>query len=145
VCFKVKELKEEECNAKTSENVIIGPGRWCIERMNEEVHVQNTAYEPIVEAILEQVEERHSVIRETVNEESLVFSLKVVAHNHGNTKLLVIGKGSFFSVNLFLEHDKKKSNQNGSEILNNEYSLPGNLSSEILKYKCNFFRAVNLA
>lgn len=91
MCLKIEELKEEECNANTSENVIIGPSRWCIERVHEEVHIQNTAYEPIVEAILEQVEERHGVVGETVNEESLVFSLKVVAHNHSNTKLLVIG------------------------------------------------------
>jgi len=39
--------------------------------VQEEVHIDETEDEPVVAAVFKQVEERHSVIRETVNEQGL--------------------------------------------------------------------------
>ena len=50
--------------------------------MQEEVHVDKTKEEQVVETILEEIHERHGVIRESVNKQSLKFSLHVVSNHH---------------------------------------------------------------
>ena len=57
--------------------------------MQEEVHVDKAKEEPVVETILEEVHERHGVIRESVNEQSLKFSLHVVSNHHCKAKFLI--------------------------------------------------------
>jgi hypothetical protein len=71
--------------------------------VQEEVHVDESEDEPVVAAVLENVEEGHGIVGEPVDEQCLQLSLQVVPDNHGDAHLLVEGVRGLLAVDLFLE------------------------------------------
>jgi len=86
---EVHELKENESAEKCHLNVVISPGRWRVLWMYQEINGPKAHEYPVMRTILEDIEERHGVIRESVNKESLKLTLHVMTDNHGKTELLI--------------------------------------------------------
>ena len=101
--------------------------------MKEEVHVHESEEEPVVGAVLEEVEEGHCVIGEAMDEQGLKLSLDIVEDYHCNSYLLVEGEGLRLAIDLLLEHCKKCCNKDWSEVLNQEDSFPRDLATQVLE------------
>ena len=90
--LEVEEFENCEKNCAHCIESIIGPCWWSIVWSQEEIHCEKTEQDEVMEAIFEDVRERHGIIRELMDEQCLQFTLQVVTNSHCNTKLLVIGK-----------------------------------------------------
>jgi len=108
-------------------NSVRGPSWGCVEWVKHEVHSTDSKKNPVMETILEHVEEWHGVIRKPVNKESLELPLHVMNKDHGKPYLLteVILEG--LAIDLLLEHNKKCGNQHWPKILDQEHQLPRDL------------------
>lgn len=122
--LQVKELENDESNKKCCKDIVVTPARRSIKRVYKEVHVEHTANKPIMETILKQVEEWHSIIGEPMYKCCLILSLDVMKDDHSNTEFLVVSQRSLLSVDLLLEHNEENSDKNWSKIFNKEHSLP---------------------
>ena len=100
---QVKELKDSEENSDGNVHVLISPCGRGVLRVKEEVHVNETKDEPVVETVLEKVREGHGVIRESVYEQSFKLSLHIVTNDHSQAKLLIEDQLRL-SVDLLLEY-----------------------------------------
>ncbi len=66
-------------------------------------------------------------------------------HYEADAKFLIKGVRRRLSVDLLLEHSQHESNEDGSEVLDEEDGFPGNLSAKVLKDEGDFLlRAVFL-
>jgi len=74
-----------------------------------------------VEAVLENVEERHGFAGEPMHEQGFKLSLKVVPDHHGDSHLLIKGEGLALAVDLLLEQSQKSRNNDGPKVLNQEH------------------------
>ena len=84
-------------------------------------------------AVLEDVENGHRQVGESVDENGLELALGIVADDHGGTDLLVEGEGCVFTVDLFPESKEETGDQDGSKVLHKEDCSPADLHTEILK------------
>ena len=84
-------------------------------------------------AVLEDVENGHRQVGESVHENGLELTLGIVADDHGGADLLVEGEGCVFTVDLFPESKEETCDQDGSKVLHKEDSSPADLHTEILK------------
>ena len=57
--------------------------------MLEEVHVQASKDQPVVETVLEHIEEWHCVEGESMNEKGFKLSFNIVTYDHSDTQLLI--------------------------------------------------------
>ena len=89
MALEVHELEEAEGGEEDHGGAVASPGWWSIIRMQVEVHGSKAEQEPIVETILEDVEEWHRVIRESVNKECLQFSLGIMTEDHSEANFLI--------------------------------------------------------
>lgn len=59
--LQIEHLKKQEDACKDIEHCVICPGGWSVVWMQIEVHSQESKQSKVVEAILEDIEERHGV------------------------------------------------------------------------------------
>ena len=71
--------------------------------MQKEVVAAETHQDPVVSGVLEDVEEWHRVVGESVDEESLELSLDVVPKDHNETNFLTEIVRFRFTIDLLLE------------------------------------------
>ena len=100
---QVQEFEERKCCSENVEQVVACPRGWSVIRVQEEVHVQTTENEPVVETVLEYIEEGHGVKGESMDKEGFQFSLQVVTNDHTYSKFLVQSVGFSFPIDLLLE------------------------------------------
>lgn len=136
---EVEELEDGEDYGKHSEDGVVAPRRCGILWMDDEVHGCPSVENPVVDGILEDVEQWHGVVGELVDEKSLEFTLDVVTKAHADKKLLVEAEVWVFSVDLLAEEDEKKCNEDGSTILDKEDSGPRHLRAQIFEDKSHFW------
>ena len=88
--------------------------------MQEEIHVDEAKDEPVVGTVLEQVEDRHRTIWESVDKQGLQLPLEVVAQNHSQAYLLIESQLGLHSVNLLLEQYETQWDNNGTQIFDDK-------------------------
>lgn len=82
VGHQVEELEQAEEDHKAEHELLAASPLWrAVLWVQEEVHVNETEDDPVVERVLEQVKDRHSIIRKSVHKQCLKFSLQVVRKN----------------------------------------------------------------
>jgi hypothetical protein len=134
VAHQVHELKHSKDTCEGQGQCGRDPLGACVVGVQEEVHVDESENEPVVAAVLEKIEEGHSIIAESVHEQGLQLSLKVVTDDHRDTDFLVESKRIGFAVNLFLQKTQYCSDKNGTKVFDQEYSLPRYLRAEVLEH-----------
>jgi hypothetical protein len=134
VSHQVEELKEDkEGNKSKHEFLASGPGGRAVLRMQEEVHIDETKDEPVVEGVLEQIEDGHAVVREAMHIQGLELTLEVVSEHKGETNLLIESERLVCFVDLLAEADKKGADHNWPSVFKKEYCFPRDLRAKVLE------------
>ncbi len=81
--------KDEEYYNGCHEFLAFCPFRGTIFGVQEEVHVNESEYNPVVEAILEKVKDWHGIIGETMHKQCLELTFEIVTENKSQTNLLI--------------------------------------------------------
>lgn len=126
VCHQVEVLEEHEQDDHTVHELLAaGPGWGPVLGVQEEVHVDEAEDEPVVEAVLEEVEGGHRVVGEAVHEEGLELSLEVVRKDESHGYLLIHGQRLVRLVDLLPEGKQQADHDQGTCILKHEYLEEG--------------------
>ena len=112
--------------------------------MEEEVHCANAKEDPVVETVLEHVEERHGVVRESVNEKGFEFSFQVMNEDHGEPNFLAEVVLEGLAIDLLLKYYEKCGNKHWTKVLNKEHKLPRNLQAQVLKNKSDWLSSLKV-
>jgi len=134
VAHKVHELEESESSSKHVVAVFASasPLRLGVVRMEEEVHGESHQ-QPVVRAVLENVEYGHRVVGEAMDVQSLKFALHIVAHHHRTSQPLVKRQRFLSLPEAGPRCEKEAGNENRSEVLDQEDSSPANLSANVFE------------
>ena len=131
---QVEELKEhKEPDDSIHEFLAAGPCWWAVLWVQEEVHVDESKDEPVVERILEEVEHWHAIVRETMDIQRFKLALEIVSEHQRKADLLVHGKGLICLVDLFAEAEQQGAHHDRACILKQEDCLPGDLRTQIFE------------
>lgn len=134
VAHKVHELEESESSSKHEVAVFASasPRRLGVVRMEEEVHRQSHQ-QPVVRAVLENVEYGHRVVGEAMHVQSLELTLHIVAHHHRTSNPLAQRKSFLSLPEASPRRNKEAGNENRSEVLDQEDGSPANLSTNVFE------------
>lgn len=92
--------------------------------MQEEIHIEEAEEHPVVEAVLQEIEDGHRVVRETMHEHSFQLSFNIVAEYEGKAYLLIHSQRLLCFVNLLSKGSQNTANQKRSRIFEHEHGLP---------------------
>jgi hypothetical protein len=77
--------------------------------VQEEVHVEEPENDPVVEAVLQEVEDGHGIVGEAMHEKCLKLTLYIVAEYQGKANLLIHGQRLLCLVDLLPESQKDRA------------------------------------
>lgn len=92
--------------------------------MQEEIHVEKAEEYPVVEAVLQEIEDGHRVVGETMYKHSFELSFDVVAEYESEAYLLIQCQGLLCLVNLLSKGSQNTANQQRTRIFEHKNGLP---------------------
>jgi len=103
--------------------------------MQEEIHIDESEDEPVMETVLQKVEDWHGIIWETMNEQSFKFTLQIMSKDHSKPDLLIKSQRFLCIIYLFSECKEDATYDNRSCILKQEYLICDWAENEFTVYQ----------
>ena len=137
VRHEVEELEEDEKACEGVEHGGCSPFWRRVVWTDVEVHRCEAKEHVVVEAVLEDVDQRHSLAREAMHKKSLQLSLDVVKQGHEDAQLLIQFELWILTVDGLSKYQEKDCTNDWACVLNIEDCIPADLRTEILEIECH--------